>query len=125
MLLTLVLAPISLADDGDYYIPTANKDILVNDDGSTQITEIIDYEIEGSVNGVYRDIPHASDQSITNVSVETPGYYNTLEVIEENGRTRLKVWLYTDKNKQHKTYDANVKVIYKYISTIHILPPLI
>lgn len=114
LLLTLFLAPISLADDGDYYIPTADKDILVNDDGSTQITEIINYEIEGSVNGVYRDIPHASDQSITNVSVETPGYYNTLEVIEENGRTRLKVWLYTDKNKQHKTYDANVKVIYKY-----------
>ena len=114
LLITLFLAPISFADDGDYYIPTADKDILVNDDGSTVITEIINYEIEGSVNGVYRDIPHASDQTVTDVSVETPGYYNTLEVIEQNGKTRLKVWLYTDKEKQHKTYDAKVKVIYKY-----------
>ena len=32
LLLTLFLAPISFADDGDYYIPTAQKDILVNDD---------------------------------------------------------------------------------------------
>ena len=114
LLLTLILAPISFADDGDYTIPKAVKDITVNDDGSTTISESIIYDIEGSVNGVYRDIPLDSQQSISDISVETPGYYNNLQVIEENGKTRLKVWLYRDKDKRYKTYDAKVKVIYKY-----------
>lgn len=114
LLLTILLVPVSFADDGDYYIPSAVKDIKVNDDGSTIISETIVYEIEGSVNGVYRDIPHDSTQTVTDISVETPGYYNTLEVIEEKGRTRLKVWLYLDENKRYKTSDAKVKVIYKY-----------
>ena len=114
LLLTLILAPISFADDGDYSIPIAIKDILVNDDGSAVISESITYDIEGSVNGVYRDIPHDSSQTITDVSVETPGYYNTVEVIETNGNTRIKVWLYKDEEKKFKTYDANVEVTYKY-----------
>ena len=114
LLLTLILAPISFADDGDYSISIAIKDILVNDDGSAVISESITYDIEGSVNGVYRDIPHDSSQTITDVSVETPGYYNTVEVIETNGNTRIKVWLYKDEEKKFKTYDANVEVTYKY-----------
>lgn len=114
LVLTMLLVPVSFAEDGDYYIPSAIKDIQVNDDGSTVISETIVYEIEGSVNGVYRDIPHSSIQSVTNISVETPGYYNTLQVIEENGRTRLKVWIYRDADKTLKTSDASVKVIYRY-----------
>lgn len=114
LLLMILLLPVSFADDGDYTIPWAHKDITVKDDGSTVISETIYYEIEGSVNGVYRDIPLNNSQTITNISVETPGYYNTVNVIRENGRTRIKVWLYVDANKRLRTSDANVKVIYKY-----------
>ncbi len=114
LLLMILLVPVSFAEDGDYTIPWANKDITVNDDGSTLISETIYYEIEGSVNGVYRDIPLNNNQTITNISVETPGYYNTAEVIRENGKTRIKVWLYVDANKRLRTSDASVKVIYKY-----------
>ena len=109
-----LLVPISFADDGDYSIPSAVKDIMVQDDGSTIITEEIVYDIEGRVNGVYRDIPHSRNQTITDISVDTPGYYNTLEVIEYNGGTRIKVWLYEDEAKTSKTYDAKVAVTYKY-----------
>ena len=115
LILMLLLVPISFAADGDYTIPSAIKDITVNDDGSTFITEKITYDVEGSINGVYRDIPHSSDQTVTNISVETPGYYNTVEVIESNGKTRIKVWLYTDEEKQQKTYNAKVEVSYSYV----------
>ncbi|MBR0471751.1 MAG: DUF2207 domain-containing protein [Methanosphaera sp.] len=114
LILMFLLVPVSFADDGDYTLPEVIKDITVNDDGSTIISEDVTYDIEGHVNGVYRDIPLANDQSITNISVETPGYYNKLEVIEQNGKTRLKVWLYKDEAKTKKVYDEKVEVIYKY-----------
>ena len=69
LILMFLLVPVSFADDGDYTLPEVIKDITVNDDGSTIISEDVTYDIEGHVNGVYRDIPLANDQSITNISV--------------------------------------------------------
>ena len=114
VILMFLLIPVTYADDGDYEIPHAIKDINVQDDGSVIISEQISYDIDGSINGVYREIPLLNNQSITNISVSTPGYYNTLEVIDENGKTKIKVWLYKDSQKTQKTYDAKVTVTYNY-----------
>ena len=114
LILLFILMPVSLASDGDFTIPSVIKDITVKDDGSTVITEEIVYDIEGSVNGVYREIPLSDGQAVRNISVKTPGYYNKLDIIRNNGSTLIKVWLYTDAAKTQKTKDAKVAVTYKY-----------
>ena len=114
LILMLLLVPITFAKDGDFKIPSVVKDITVEKDGSTVITEKIVYDVEGTVNGVYRDIPLKGNQSLSNVSVETPGYYNELEIEKNRSKTKLKVWLYNDEAKTQKTKNAKVEVTYKY-----------
>ncbi len=109
-----LLLPVVFADDGDYTIPEATVNVYLSDNGTTIFTESITQDIEGSVNGVYREIPLASGQSISDVEVETPGYYNTPEIITNNDNVRIKVWLYKDAAKTQKIYDEKVTVIYKY-----------
>lgn len=113
----LFFVPLVWAADGNYRIPEAVEHVTINDDGSCLISEDIVYDIEGSVNGVYRDIPVGSKQSVTNVSVDTPGYYNKLEIIKESktsNNIRLKVWLYKDKDMTQKISDEKVRVNFKY-----------
>lgn len=57
LILLFLLVPVTIAGNGDYKIPSVVKDVTVNDDGSVHISEKIVYDIEGSVNGVYRNIP--------------------------------------------------------------------
>lgn len=114
LIILLLLSPLSFASEGDYKIPSVIKDITINDDGSTVISEEIVYDIEGSVNGVYRDIPLTANQSVENISVETPGYYNKLEINRYSDSVQMKVWLYKDAAKTQKTNDAKVAVKYKY-----------
>ena len=80
LILMMLSIPITFAKNGDYTVPSVVKDITVEKDGSTLITEKIVYEIEGSVNGVFRDIPLKDNQSVVNISVKTPGYYNKLDI---------------------------------------------
>jgi len=115
LLVMLIFVSATYAADGDYKIPEVVKDITVNEDGSVHITEKIVYDIEGSVNGVYRDIPLSGKQSVRNISVKTPGYYNTLEVQRSTNSTLLRVWLYEDMAKTRKTENAKVEVTYDYI----------
>ena len=113
MIICTLVAPVTASDD--YKIPEAYNDVTINDDGSCTITENITYSITATINGVYRDIPLNDSQSITNISVETPGYYNTLEVINESHNTRLKVWLYKDSQKTMRVGDGDdVRVIFHY-----------
>ena len=114
LILLFLLVPVTIAGDGDYKIPSVVKDVTVNDDGSVHISEKIVYDIEGSVNGVYRNIPLTGRQSVRNISVKTPGYYNTLEVDRNDNSTILRVWLYEDKDKTRKTENARVEVTYDY-----------
>ncbi len=83
------------------------------------------YDIEGQVNGTYRDIPIDTNQSITDLSVETPGYYNKLQVLDLEGnditnqRTftddiRIKVWLYKDEGYTQKINNEKVPVKFRY-----------
>lgn len=109
----LFLVPFTSATEGDFKVPEVTKDIVIRDDGSCLITEEIVYDIEGQVNGTYRDIPIDTNQNITDLSVETPGYYNKLQVLDLEGnditnqRTftddiRIKVWLYKDEGYTQK-----------------------
>ncbi|MCD7781303.1 MAG: DUF2207 domain-containing protein [Methanosphaera sp.] len=109
-----LLMPMVVAEDGDYNIGDVNKDIKILDDGTAVITENITYSITGQVNGVYRTIGLSGDQSISNVTVETPGYYNTVEIENSTNSTIIKVWLYTDEDKTQKVNDADVEVVYHY-----------
>ena len=115
LLLSLfLLMPVAFADDGDYTIPEATVKVDISDNGTAIVTESITQDIEGSVNGVFREIPVASGQSISDVEVQTPGYYNTPEVIQQDGKVKIKVWLYRDPAKTQKIHDDKVTVIYKY-----------
>ena len=110
----LLLVPFSFAADGDYKIPEVTKHVEIMDDGACIITEEIIYDIEGSVNGVYREIPLGKNQNIGNISVETPGYYNTVERNRTYNNNKIKVWLYKNKEKTQKVSDVKVTVVYKY-----------
>ena len=114
LILMFLIVPASYAGDGDYTIPNAVNEVTIMDDGATIISEDIIYSIEGQINGIYRDIPHDNQQRITNISVETPGYYNSVEIINHDENTRIKVWLYKDEAKTQKIHDENVEIIYKY-----------
>lgn len=114
LLSIFLIMPFSFSASGSYSLPNVKETIVVNDNATTSITSEMTYSISGSVNGVTRVIPLSGQQSISDVSVETPGYYNTLELQESNNIVTLKVWLYKDEQKTQKVSDEDVKVIYHY-----------
>lgn len=114
IILIAIFLILSYVFQPNYSIPEATKHIEVRDDGSCVITEEIIMDIKGSVNGTYRDLPVKGNQSVTNISVETPGYYNNLELGGNSTNTRIRVWLYNDKEHTQKINNQKVPVIYKY-----------
>ncbi len=116
LLLLFASAPIVFASsNAQYSISAVFKDIDVRDDATVVISEDISYHITGDINGVYREIPISGLQSISDVKVETPGYYNTVEVINSSGKVTIKVWLYKDEAKTQKiSSPADVKVRFNY-----------
>jgi len=109
-----LITPLSFAATGSYSLPNAKETIVVQDDATTVITDEITYSISGTVNGVTKIIPLSGEQSITNIFVETPGYYNTLEVENSSNQVTFRVWLYKDPQRTQKVSDEDVKVIYHY-----------
>ena len=114
LLLMFLITPLSFAATGSYSLPNAKETIVVQDDATAVITDEITYSISGTVNGVTKIIPLSGEQSITNISVETPGYYNTLEVENSSNQVTFRVWLYKDPQRTQKVSDEDVKVIYHY-----------
>ena len=114
MVITLLCIPFSFAEEGSYDLGNVEKHIIIQDNGATQIAEDVTYKISGTVNGVYRDVAISGNQSIDNISVETPGYYNTVEVINSSNNVQIKVWLYKDEAKTQKVSDEDVRIIYHY-----------
>jgi len=114
LLLMFLITPLSFAATGSYSLPNAKETIVVQDDATTVITDEITYSISGTVNGVTKIIPLSGEQSITNIFVETPGYYNTLEVENSSNQVTFRVWLYKDPQRTQKVSDEDVKVIYHY-----------
>lgn len=112
-ILMFMIVPVSSAD-GEYSLSNYLEDITIQPDGTTVISEEIIYYISGTVNGVHRKIPVSGGQSVTNISVETPGYYNTVEELHYDNKVEIKVWLYADEQKSRKVSDASVPVKYHY-----------
>lgn len=113
LIATVVSVGISTANDA-YSIPDANINLQVQPNGTLNVEETINYNIEDTINGVYRVIPISGQQSVENMVVETPGLYNRVEQINNSHNITLKVYLYKDPEMTQKISNQNVKVIYKY-----------
>lgn len=108
--------PMSFAsDDVEYSIPQAIIDLTVQDNGLLHVQESINYHFDSSANGIYRDIPLKEGQEIKNLNITTNGAYNSYEIIKENGKERLKIYLYSDVAKTQKISSGdNIKVNIEY-----------
>ncbi len=115
MVLFSAIAVVS-ADDDDksYSIKQAFIELTVGDDGLLHVDEIYNYAFHGTYNGIYRDIPLKEGESIDNISVETKGAYSDVEVIEKDGETQLKVYLYADEGHTKKISNTEVYVYISY-----------
>ena len=118
ILLLLVLfsaiAAVSADDDRKYTIGEAFIDLTVEDNGLLHVDEEYDYAFEGKFNGVYRDIPLKSGESIENIHVWADGAYPALEESDDNGYKHLKIYLFSDKEHTQGIRDCNVKVHISY-----------
>ena len=74
--LVLVVAPATAAWAQSFWMSSADVDIVINDDGSLQVTETLTYDFDGDFSGAYRDIPLRAGEAITDVTVrdETTTY---------------------------------------------------
>lgn len=114
LIILFITVPLSFAENNSYTLGNINKDIVIKDDGTSIITEDITYKINDNINGVYRSITLSGGQSIDNVSVETPGYYNKVEVINQSNNVTIKVWLYSDEEMTKQVPIGDIRVIYHY-----------
>ena len=102
------------AEDRQYQIIDALIDLTVQEDGLLHVNESYTYSFKGTFNGVYRDIPLKSGESIENLKVDVEGAYGNYEISDENGKKHLKVYLWADEAHTQKINDQNVKVSYSY-----------
>ncbi len=108
----ILMASIAAASAVDYSLTDAKVDLLVGENGLLNVNEAITYHFDSSANGVYRDIPLKKGQSIENLEVYVKGAYAEYKVFEENGRERIKVYLYTDSTKAHKISSGSTVTLY-------------
>ncbi|WP_455645676.1 DUF2207 domain-containing protein [Methanosphaera sp.] len=101
-------------NDRDYSIPFVEKILNINTDGSVDIKEDYNYTFHGTFNGVTRDIPLSGEQSIENISVETPGLYNTVEVKNYSDTVHIIVHLFSDAEKTKGVTNQSANIIYNY-----------
>lgn len=110
----LFISAVSFADDRSYTIPWANINLTMGDDGTLHVKEVIHYHFFGTYNGVYRDIPLKSGETVENIQVNTSGAYSRYEVQDSKNGKRIKVFLYDDTAMTFPLSDGEVDVIYQY-----------
>lgn len=101
-------------DNRSYSMPFANIHIFIQEDGSLHIVENIQYSFSGTYNGVTRNIPFKSNETIKNLNVSTSGAYSTYTAHDENGQKYIKVYLYSDAEKTTPISNRVVNVTYEY-----------
>ena len=107
--------PAVSADDVDYSLTSGIVDLFVEENGLLHVKETINYHFDSSANGVYKDIPLKDNQQIKNLKVSVEGAYCDYTIINEEGKERIKVYLYSDEAKTHKiTSNSDIKVHYEY-----------
>lgn len=100
--------------EGDDITPSAQVHVIVLNDTTVLVSEQIVKHIDADVDSIDRNIQLSDNQSITNVSVETPGYYNEVLLNESEGNYQIKVLIFEDEAHTHKANDTNIEIIYHY-----------
>ena len=114
LLLFSAVSVVSAGDDRSYSITQAFVDLTVENNGLLHVEEEYDYTFEGQFNGVYRDIPLKSGESIENIKVDADGAYPVLKESDENGQKHLKIYLYADEGHTKKIRDCDVSIYISY-----------
>ena len=114
LLLFSAVTAVSAGDDRSYSITQAFVDLTVENNGLLHVDEQYDYTFEGQYNGVYRDIPLKSGESIENLKVSAEGAYPVLKESDENGQKHLKIYLYADEGHTKKIRDCDVSIFISY-----------
>ncbi len=114
LLLFSAVSVVSADDDRSYSIDQAFVDLTVGSNGLLHVDEQYDYSFEGKYNGVYRDIPLKSGESIENIQVSADGAYPVLKESDENGYKHLKIYLYADEAHTKSIRDCDVSIYISY-----------
>ena len=117
LLLFLIGSTISCVyagDDRSYSITQAIIDLNVDTNGMLHVNETYDYSFDGTYNGVYRDIPLKTNESIENIHVSADGAYTKVEQSKEDGMQHLKIYLYSDAAKTQPISNTNIKIHISY-----------
>jgi len=114
ILLFSALGAVSADDDRSYSITQAFIDLTVENNGLLHIDETYDYTFDGAFNGVYRDIPLKSGESIDKVQVWADGAYPVLKESDDNGYKHLKIYLYSDEAHTKGIKDCSVRIYISY-----------
>jgi uncharacterized membrane protein len=111
-----VFTTISFAEDEgrSYSIPFANIHLYIQEDGNLRVVETIHYTFSGTYNGVTRNIPFKSNETIENLTVSTSGAYSKFTSSDENGQKRIKVYLYSNSEMTTPVTNRDVEVTYEY-----------
>ena len=108
---------VSADDDRSYTIDQAYIDLTVENNGLLHVDEQYNYAFDGAFNGVYRDIPLKSGESIENIQVDAEGAYPVLKVSDKDGYKHLKIYLYSDAAHTKGIRDCDVSVFISYDMT--------
>lgn len=114
LLLFSTLTLVSADDDRSYTIDQAFIELTVGNNGLLHVDERYDYAFDGAFNGVYRDIPLKSGESIENIQVKADGAYPVLKESDDNGYKHLKIYLYSDAAHTKGIRDCDVSVYISY-----------
>ncbi len=101
-------------DDRSYTIDYAIVELTVGSNGLLHVDERYDYSFDGKFNGVYRDIPLKSGESISNIEIAADGAYPVLEESDDGGYKHLKIYLYSDEAHTKGIRDCDVSVYISY-----------
>ena len=114
ILLFSTLSAVAADDDRSYTIDQAFIDLTVESNGLLHVDERYDYSFDGKFNGVYRDIPLKSGESIENIRIDADGAYASCVESDENGYKHLKIYLYSDEAHTKGIRDCDVSVYISY-----------
>lgn len=114
LILFSAISVVSADDDRSYTIDHAFIDLIIENNGLLHVDEQFDYSFDGKFNGVYRDIPLKSGESIENIQVSADGAYPVLKESDDNGYKHLKIYLYSDKAHTKGIRDCDVSVYISY-----------
>ena len=114
LLLFSAVSTVSADADRSYSIPQAFIDLTVESNGLLHVDETYDYTFDGAFNGVYRDIPLKSGESIENIEIWAEGAYPVLKESDKDGYKHLKIYLYSDEAHTKGIRDCDVRILISY-----------